>query len=334
MSETNNQHQTPQTNPSRKERLLLSNPTEVASVVRNQSFVVQNELSLAGQGDDAEQPLKVYSVFSRFVFSIINAERKSVISNLRVEEIAGIACATEYAYRLHMDSMYQAKPKEVSGGDVDTSSPAFTKRLVSGTMKGKTPVEVILEAEDKDKAAAMLNNQYKWLKENAERNPKYAVGNREQMAAIAEAARLHKAGKLTADVLSAAKSAAAGMIIPLYAGGCRPLRSRQQRNGKTFVYELKIDWNVGSAYPVVIEIRNYYAPVTQKETGQLNVQIKQKQDELKCTMALSAAEWQHTLYMLQTNMRMFETRHAYDCYKFAQQARFRARRVAEDAQNH
>ena len=55
----------------------MNNPTELASVVRNQTLIVQNGLSLAGTGNDENQPLKVYSSFSRFIFAIINGDKKA-----------------------------------------------------------------------------------------------------------------------------------------------------------------------------------------------------------------------------------------------------------------
>lgn len=327
-STQNNANQNGQTEMSQKEKILMNNPMELASVVRNQTLIVQNELSLAGENDDKNPPLVVYSGFSRFVFAIINADRKSATANIRVGEIPGIACASEYAYRMHMDSIYQPKPVEKNEGGVDTSSPAFTKRITAGTMKGKTPVEVIVGAENKDAVIDQLRNQYKWLKENAEKNPKYAAGNKEQMDAITQAVNLYKDGKLTEDVVASAKTSATGMIVPIYSTGFRPLRSREKRNNKTFVYEVKIDWNIGSDYPVTVEIKNYYATVNEKEDGTLNVLVATKEGEQKNTMALTAGEWQNILYMAQANMRMFEQKNASACYSAAVKAKIAARKAA------
>ena len=314
---------------SRKERLLMNNPMELASVVRNQTLIVQNGLSLAGAGNDENQPLKVYSSFSRFIFAIINQEKKSVTANIRVTDIPGIMAASEYAYRIHMDYQYQARPStETKTDGVDTSSLAFTKRFVSGNMKGKTPVQVILEAEDKKAAVEALNKQYCWLKENAEKNPKYADNNREQMKAIKETAALYKEGKLTEDLLQSASNSGNGQVIPLYDSGFRPLRSREKKNGKTFVYEIAIDWTIGSAYPVSITIRNYYAEITEKENGMINVLVKTKEQEQKNTMALTAAEWQNIIYMAKANMQMFEFRSANQCYNNAIKAQRKAREAA------
>lgn len=222
----------------KREQLLLANPMEIASIVRNQTLVVQAELSAAGSGDDTTHPLKFYSRYSRFVFAIINADKKSATANIRVTDMPGILAASEYAYRTHMDALY--KPSQaasaVDENGVDTSSPAFTKRFTSGNMKGKTPVEVILAAEDKEAIIADLKKQYVWLRDNAKKNPRYAAGNQEQMEAITQAVHLFRDGKLK-DGMQAASSAM-GAGIPIYASGFRPLRSRAQKNGKTFIYEV------------------------------------------------------------------------------------------------
>ena len=318
---------------SRKERLLLNNPTELASVVRNQTLIVQNGLSSAGVGSDENQPLKVYSSFSRFIFAIINADKKSVTSNIRVTDIPGIVCASDYAFQMHMDAMYQPKISEKREGGVDTSSLPFTRRFASGNMKGKTPVEVIMNAEDREAAINQLKSQYKWLRDNAKKNARYAEGNKEQMDAIEQAVNLYREGKLTEDAVNSAAGASTGKIIPLYYSGFRPLRSREKKNNKTFIYEVKLDWNIGADYPVTVEIKNYYALVTEQENGTLNVQVKTKENEQKNTMALSAPEWQNILYMIKANLQMFEHKNANYCYSGAIRAQRRSREAAGLDQN-
>lgn len=325
---TNNNGTNNNQEPSRKERLLMNNPTELASVVRNQTLIVQNGLSLAGTGNDENQPLKVYSSFSRFIFAIINGDKKSVTANIRVTDIPGITYASDYAYHMHMDSMYQPKVAEKKEGGVDTSSLPFTRRFASGKMKGKTPVEVIMEAEDKEAAINQLKSQYVWLRDNAKKNPKYAEGNKAQMDAIAQGVNLYRDGKLTEDVVNSASGGSTGKLVSLYNSGFRPLRSREKKNNKTFIYEVKIDWNIGADYPVVVEIKNYYAFVTEQENGTLNVQVKTKENEQKNTMALTAAEWQNILYMVKANMQMFESRNANACYSNAIRAQRKSREAA------
>lgn len=310
---------------SKKERLLLGNPTELASVVRKQTLIVQNGLAPAGAGDDLTHPLKIYSSFSRFIFTLIDAEKKSVTANLRVTEAAGLFAISRYAEKRHYDALYQQKPLAEDEKELDRSSPAFTRKFSTGKMKGKTPVQVLLEAEDKTKAVEQLNRQWKWLKEQNDNNPDsaYAKGNREQMEAISQAAKLYQSGKLD----GVSHTARTDSIV-LYPGGFRPLRNRKQQNGKTFVYEMQIEWILGDAYPVRITIRNYYAIVNENQNGTLNVQAATKEAEICNRMSVTASEWQNILYMMQANLSMFEQLNAGYCYNQAAAMQKRSRELA------
>lgn len=308
---------------SKKEKLILGNPMELASVVRNQTLIIQNGLSLAGSGSDETHPLKVYSSFSRFVFALINADRKSVTANIRVTDIPGILAASEYSYKKHMDALYSSA---VVPQQEQAQSPAFTKRFTSGNMKGKTPAQIILNAKDKEAAIEDLKKQYVWLRENAKKNKRYAEGNQEQMKAVEEAVNLFRKGELSEG--AAEPSSASGTVIEIYNSGFRPLTRKEKKKGKTFIYEIRISWNIASAYPVTVEIKNYYAEVTEKENGTLNVQVKTKEAEQKNSMALSSAEWLNIIYMIRTNMEMFEGRSRDACYKAAVRAERKAREMA------
>ena len=110
------------------------------------------------------------------------------------------------------------------------------------------------------------------------------------------------------------------------------MRNKKKVNDKTFVYEINITWNVGAQYPVNIDIKNYYATVNEKPDGTLNVLVASKEAEKRNSMALSATEWTNIIYMMKTNMSMFEQRNAHACY--ADAARLdRQAREARMAQN-
>lgn len=300
----------------------LKNPKELVSIVRNQTFAIQNELVKAECQDGAE-PLKFYSHFSRFPIVIINAERKATTANIPVGDIPNIVALTNFAHTKDMEMAFMPKmvaPTASSGGDEDLSNNiAFTTVLTLGNgLKGKTPAQLILEDANNTQK---LNNQYKWLKENIDKNPKFKDNNLKQMEAIAEAGRLYKAGKLTADVAaSATVSTPAGQSIVLYETGMRPLIRRKRPDGKCFVYEAKIEWVLGNKYPVNVEIQNYYAPVTKDAKGLLNVKASEKDSVVRNLMRLSASDWEYVMYMIQTNMRTFENAMGNFAYKTATEA--------------
>lgn len=400
----------------KREKLLLGNPMELASVVRDQTLIVQNGLSRAGASEeDMTHPLKIYSSFSRFIFAIIK-DKSSVTANIKATDMPGIFAASDYAYRVHMDELHRPKstakkeesdPKidellsgiafttHIPGADFMGASPAaylinsqnkkedaelleaaaqiqkyhkyhdamlqalelykagklaekgqlvqkfkevdmkslpFTKRITAGKLKGKTPVEVILQSEDPEASIQLLKNQYSWLSENLKKNPKYASANKEQMSAISEAILLYRDGKLRGDVAESVSQSASGKTIPIFTGGFRPLRNRPQVNGKTFVYEAYISWDVGAAYPVGIEVKNYYATVNTKPDGTMNVMASTKEGEKRYIMALSVEEWMNIIYIIQANMRTFEQLNASACYRDASRLNREAKEAAKTTQ--
>lgn len=314
----------------------LKNPKELVSIVRNQTFAIQNELVKAECQDGAE-PLKFYSHFSRFPIVIINTERKAATANIHVGDIPDMVARTNFAHMKDLEMAYMPKivaPTPTANGDEDLSNNiAFTVVLTLGNgLKGKTPAQLILEDPNNTQK---LNNQYKWLKENIDKNPKFKENNLKQMEAIAEAGRLYKAGKLTADVAATASTPTtpAGQGIVIYETGMRPLIRRKRPDGKCFVYEVKIEWVLGNKYPVNVEIQNYYAPVTQDAKGLLNVKASEKSDVVRNMMRLSASDWEYVMYMIQTNMRTFENAMGNFAYKTASDAA-KANREKAGLNNH
>lgn len=79
----------------------------------------------------------------------------------------------------------------------------------------------------------MLLNQVDWLQKHLAQYPR----NQVQIDAINEALRLFDAGKLTAQ--SAPSQPVERTDNEIYKSGMRPLIRRKNKNGKTFVYEIK-----------------------------------------------------------------------------------------------
>ena len=139
--------------------------------------------------------------------------------------------------------------------------------------------------------------------------------NQVQIDAINEALRLFDAGKLTTQ--SAPSQPVERTDNEIYKSGMRPLIRRKNKNGKTFVYEIKISWIPGSEKPVEIEIKNYFAPVVKRENGLLNVMAKEKEEEIKNVFPLTINEWLWLDHILNAQMRTFEDMNAARLYKIA-----------------
>lgn len=269
---------------------------------KKQTYSVESHLSVA-KTEDAQSPLKIYNdTFSLYKHTIIEKdkapEEKVVTANIKVKEMEDIFRRSDYAFHKSME--YECMPKTTATGEAGTS-PAFTVKITSGVLKGKTPAEVLLENPQNEKA---LNQQYKWLKENLGRYPR----NQIQMDAILDAANLKKEGKLQAASTEAA--ATQTPRIRIYPSTSqvtpKPLRRKTREDGRCFIYEMEVYWNIGDDYPVEITIRNYWAPVREMEDKTLRVSQKDAMDRVEKTMRLSEADWLNHLRTIEDDMDSFK----------------------------
>lgn len=247
-------------------------PFDLISFVRNKTFSIEPRFGMKTKDDD--KPLEVFNNFSRFVFTLIGDQasgRKVATCNVHISDLAEIIANTDFAYNKHMS----VKNEQSSMGG---TTPAYTKRFNTGALKGKTPIDVLLENQDGKKK---LEDQFNWLKENLSKYPK----NQELMDAITEA--------LTIDTSQMEKKTVNVAPVEILNIGMRPLIRKKREDGKCFVYECKITWDATKDYPVNVFIDNYYAPVDQTSQGLLNVKVSEKDTvtEVKNDFNMTASEW-------------------------------------------
>ena len=280
----------------------MKNPKECFSLCQNQTFFILNQLTPPEYKDSSEPLLFHHDTFSRFVFVIIHANKKAATANIPVDAVPFLLETTKNLN--FRDSILL--PSLAKDGHPEPQSPAYTTIITSGTLKGKTPASALLENASKNKP--LLLNQRRWLQQNLPKYPK----NQEQITAIEEALTLFDNGKLDGSL-----SAACPAPETIYSTGMRPLIRRKKENGKCFVYEISIVWNAGVKKPFEITIRNYYAPVIKTESGLLNVQAQQREEEIKNTFSLTPEETLWMLHMLETNLSTFENIYARKNYETA-----------------
>lgn len=288
--------------------MILKNPKECFCLQQRQTFFVLNELT-APECKDGSEPLTLHhSTFSRFKFVIINADKKATTSNIPASAIPEIL----ETVRMKNFSRFMPMPAPVekaSDAEDLSSNIAYTTIISAGTLKGKSPAGALLENPNVNKK--MLLNQVDWLQKHLAQYPR----NQVQIDAINEALRLFDAGKLTAQ--SAPSQPVERTDNEIYKSGMRPLIRRKNKNGKTFVYEVKISWIPGSEKPVEIEIKNYFAPVVKRENGLLNVMAKETEEEIKNVFPMTMNEWFWLDHILNAQMRTFEDMNAARLYKIA-----------------
>lgn len=258
----------------------MNYPYDIVSYVRtNKTFAISAQFSV----ETKESPLKVFSSFSRFVLVAIN-DKKAATGNLHISDLAGIVNATKYAYNKHME----LKNKPISEG---STSPAFTVRFTSGALKGKTPAEVLLS--DPENGKTLLNKQYIWLKSNLDKYP----NNQKLMDAIKDA------GNIDVSAVPKSESVAPVTIISVEN---RPLIRNKRADGMAPCYEYSVIWDFSRKYPVVCTIRNFYAPVKEKNKL-LNIEISKKDTstEVVSEISMTAEEWLNAVDCMESAKNAF-----------------------------
>ena len=130
-------------------------PNELFDVVRNQTFYITYGLCKA-TGEDKNEPLKIqHKSYARSPCTGITHERKPATANLSPFDVPDVVERSNFAY--HKDMELSMAPT------TSDHSPAYTTRIVSGTLKGKTPAEVLLEMPN---GQEMLHNQINFLSQN------------------------------------------------------------------------------------------------------------------------------------------------------------------------
>ena len=291
-------------------------PNELFSVVRDKTFYTTANL-VKPDMQSGDYPLASYGGFSRYEFCVIqdNASSQKIAASAKckVEEILPIIRLSKKAYVLHLDSQLNDNSQDAP------SSPAYTVKIFGKDFNGKTAAQYAAE-HSVDEAKKAFTDQAMWLKENLAKNPKFASNNQKQIDALRDAYKLLSDGKLNLENVTSNKT------IILYDGGMRPNLYKKVPNyinpNFHFVYELKIEWEIGAKSPLHIYIQNYYAPVLRNENGTLNVQKREadKQHYISNSMNLSADEWMNLIYFIESNMRNFEIINAKSNFDIVQKA--------------
>ena len=288
----------------------MNYPYDIVTLFHKETFSVEAHFSQ----EKKESPMKVFDgAFSRFTGTIIK-NKKVAFFNIPIEMLPGMRARTDIAAK------EQYTPKSVQP-DESASSPAFTTKFFAGSLKGKSPAEIIMA--DPIGGKETLNAQYKWLKENKQKNPNYAENNQKLMDAIVATSKL--------DLSKLSKESVVSSNITVLDIGCRPLTRRTREDGKCLVYEGKVEWDTSRRYPVQVTIKNYYADVKKNDDGTLNVNLSSKDSstEIINTGNLTADEWLYTLHEMESARNCFKMCHFNEGYNLAEKAAAEARNAAK-----
>lgn len=249
-----------------------------------------------------ESPLKFFNSMSRLSTTIIqNGVAASL--NLHPSDLPKMRSMTDFVM-----SKYHDRSSLTTDSDPETN-PAFTKRFLSGTLKGKTPVDVLIE--NKALGRKMLNDQYIFLKSNIDKYPK----NRELMDAIVAAANLDFS-ELSSKTTAAAPSYT---IVKI---GCRGNIRKKRGDGKCPCYDGEIVFDLSRDIPVNIHIRNYYAPIIVNKDGTQNIRLSEldKASMICNSFSMTADSWLNCLKEMEDIVMLFKTAHIESALKLANDA--------------
>ena len=185
---------------------------------------------------------------------------------------------------------------------------ARSAQFTTGTLKGKTPYDVLVEAgtdpEKLKQQAAAVEKQKNFLLDNLE---KYK-GNQSQIDASEAAIEYYKKGYAASGGQQAQTlPQAASDEILLLKGEPKPLiRKKDPNTGLCPVHEVSVKYIMGYRSPVQIQITVYDAPVARKESGAINVQQTQAQNRKTAQFNLSWKEWANFMRRVEAHMARFE----------------------------
>lgn len=216
----------------------------------------------------------------------------------------------------------QASSIDVAGLKAKATSVTF----ITGYLKDKNPLQVILE--DPEKGKINLEKHRDFLSKNLAKYPK----NQTQIDAINAALTLLASGSL--------KDSSGEEIVPsnisnnfgsveLYTATPRTLiRKKDADTNLCPVYEVSIVWHYGNRYPIEITVINEMAPVNQKDGGQINPVLSQKQNVVKESFRMSIEDWYDVLDKMVDVQKNFKQMYFSALYKVALAANESNRKAA------
>lgn len=245
---------------------------------------------------ETDTPLHIYNDFSRVAVTMIERATKKVLTaNISVDEMEDIKEMLNIARTKLVES------KICSSQSGQETRIAYTVRISSGNLKGKTPAEILLAGQ-----IDPLLNQRKWLADNV---AKYAA-NQQQIDAIDEAIRLNDTGKLESTTASTT------FVFPIYEGESKFKRTTNEK-GHNLIYSCNILFDSSRNYPITIELSNCYAPVLTNTNGSKNIKMSESYSHDKLTVSMKLSKFAGMLDTVIRAMSAFELSYGNAMWKMA-----------------
>lgn len=203
-----------------------------------------------------------------------------------------------------MGILADMKPDEtmvMTNGKVDGIRPAFTK-LKMGNFSGKTPGDLLLEADDVKKARENLLQQAGFLEGKLKDYPQ----NQLQINAINDAIQAYDDGTLAGSkptVMEELVDENVGVMYEIYK---TPIKHQKKINsdGKHECYSVYISCSPAKQYPYKIEIMNCNAPLIRIRNGLMPPDMARADSIKKENIELKEEEWEYILDWINSNIAL------------------------------
>lgn len=257
------------------------------------------EFNPVSGANETDTPLHIYDGLSRFVFTAIVKNAKNLIANFPVDKLEYL----EEMFKIALNKSVEAKCSTATNAE----GIAYTVRISAGSLKGKTPAEILAGGQRE-----ALEKQRDWLQQNV---GKYAA-NQTQINAIDEAIRLYESGQLVKT--ESGPVYAFDIIEPEY-------KYRRTKNdaGHNLVYSIGIRFDSSRNYPISIEIINCYAPVVTRKDKTTIIKLSESYGEESQTIHMKMHEFSAILSCMKRAMNTFEMVHSASMWKLCEDNSFK-----------
>lgn len=178
--------------------------------------------------------------------------------------------------------------------------PAFTK-LKMGTFAGKTPGNLLLEANDVKKVKDSLLQQASFLQSKLKDFPQ----NQLQIDAINDAIQAYDDGVLASQKPTEAEAVEenAGVTYEIYKTPIKH-QKRVKSDGKHECYSVYVSCSPAKQYPYKIEIMNCNAPLIKMKNGLMPPDMSKADSIRKENIELKEEEWEYILDWINSNIAL------------------------------
>ena len=292
-----------------KERTAYSNGKKTLSV-KAEFFPIKKE-----DAEKNEKPYDIHKGYSRFVISLLNpadeANKFASINVLAGEDIKTLYSRGMEAYKLALKKEWEVFPfsqKEESAEE--KLSCGYTTTISSGSMKGKTPCQILLEDSRKKED---LERQKKWLEGNLS-NAQYRAANQKQIDAINDALNLFDAGMLVEKKTNSQEL----KEFTVFKNPIKiPNATKVDEAGFTKVYSFSITCNLNMNLPFEIHLMNGMAKPLKLENNKISAELSNMKCQKNLSLRLSADAFQSFITWMYDRNNNFENAYFPTMHKMA-----------------